>query len=166
MQAGLTFRAMARDVFYKRQVDQRQVEATMNYDEATFGLADGAVSPWTISIHVDETDLGRLVGFEGAGQTVIDMHHLKPDPSARRAVEITVFRANDDMRERKLDADVFAAFERWLLKRGWRGNIVKVMKFSDPNTVVPIRRFWLSLGFELVIWEEGKWDEHAVKRWR
>ena len=157
---------MARTIFYTRKLDERQIEAAINYNENAFAKSTDAVSPWTISIHHGATDMGRLVGFEGQGQMVIGMHHLKPDPDARRAVEITVFRVDDEARARKLDADIFAAFERWLLKQGWRGDIVKVMKFTDAAMVVPIRRFWLGLGFELIIGEEGKWDEHVVKRWR
>jgi hypothetical protein len=157
---------MTRAVFYSRWIDGRLIEAAINYDKTAFGKSSDAISPWTISIHEGGADMGRLVGFEGVGQTVIGMHHLQPDPDARRAVEITVFRVNDEMRSRRLDGDLFAAFERWLLKQGWRGDIVKVMKFTDAAMVVPIRRFWIGLGFELVISEAGKWDEHVVKRWR
>jgi hypothetical protein len=157
---------MARTVFYTRRIEGRQIEAAVNYDETAFGQSPAAVTPWTISIHEGEADLGRLVGFEGEGASIIDMHHLKPDPDARRAVEITVFRVNDEMRTRRIDSDCFAAFERWLLKRGWRGDIIKVMKFTNAEMVIPIRRFWIGLGFELIVGEEGKWDEHVVKRWR
>jgi len=111
--------------------------------------------------------LGRLVGFEGPAQVILSMHQLKPDASAKRALEITVFRAGEVLRAAGLDAAVFRAFERWLLKRGWRGDIVKRMKFTDPALVVPIRSFWVrQLGFELILAEAGKWDEHVVKRWR
>ncbi|MCL5999684.1 MAG: hypothetical protein M1546_27020 [Chloroflexi bacterium] len=157
---------MAREVFFTRDVEGQSIEAAINYDETAFETAQDAVSPWTISIHTGGQDMGRLVGFEGEGQTIINMHHLKPDPGVQRAVEITVFRANDELRARKLDAAVFAAFERWLLKRGWRGNIVKLMKFTAAGQVVPVRRFWVGLGFEIVPGEEGRWDEHVVKRWR
>jgi len=147
------------------------VTASINFDDTRFnrsaGQDNGAVSPWTISINDGTGDLGRLVGFEGDGQTVIAMHGLKPDIAARRGVEITVFRVNDELRELKLDARVYAAFERWLLKRGWKGNVIKKLKFTDARLVVPIREFWVkTLGFELVLGEEGKWDEHVVKRWR
>ncbi|MCS6846646.1 MAG: hypothetical protein RMN52_02900, partial [Anaerolineae bacterium] len=87
--------------------------------------------------------------------------------AAKRGLEITVFRVNDALRTTGLDAALFGAFERWLLKRGWRGNVIKKMKFTDPQRVVPIREFWVKrLGFELILAEEGKWDEHVVKRWR
>jgi hypothetical protein len=124
------------------------------------------MAPWTISIHTNGEDWGRLVGFEGQAQVIIGMHQLKPDPGATRAVEITVFRVNDELRARRMDAGVFAAFERWLLKRGWKGNIIKKLHFISHDVVIPIRRFWVSLGFELVPGEDGKWEEHAVKRWR
>jgi hypothetical protein len=29
-----------------------------------------------------------------------------------------------------------------------------------------IRTFWVRNGYELVLAEEDKWDEHVVKRWR
>lgn len=158
---------MARDVFFSKVTDAGTIEAAINFDETMFGLAECCVSPWTIAVHDGQRDIGRLVGFEGKGETIIGMHQLKPDPSARRGLEITVFRVSDPLRATGLDAALFAAFERWLLKRGWRGNIVKKMKFTDPQLVVPIREFWVKrLGFELILAEEGKWDEHVVKRWR
>lgn len=157
---------MAREVFFTRQVvDLGQIEAALNYDAEAFGTSSG-VTPWTISISDGAKDLGRLVGFEGDGQTVIAMHGLKPDATAWRGAEITVFRVSDDLRERQLDAAVLGAFERWLLKRGWRGNILKKMKFTAAEQVVPVRTFWVRQGYELVLGEEGKWDEHVVKRWR
>jgi hypothetical protein len=128
---------MAREVSFTRTIESQPIEASINYDEAVLSRMD-AVSPWTISIHAGAADMGRLVGFEGEGQNIIGMHHLKPDPGAKRAVEITVFRVNDDLRARKLDADVFVAFERWLLKRGWRGNILKKVSRQSGT---PIRNF-------------------------
>lgn len=158
---------MAREVFFSRALDATgQVEAAINFDELAFGRIPHGVTPWTIAIRGGQNDLGRLVGFEGDGQTIISMHNLKPDPSARRGVEITVFRVNDDLRLRHLDAAVLSAFERWLLKRGWRGNIVKKMKFTAAEQVIPVRTFWVRQGYELVLGEAGHWDEHVVKRWR
>jgi hypothetical protein len=161
---------MPRETFFKRTVQIAEhplsIEAAINFDEATFGVSTEAVASWTISISDGQRDIGRLVGFEGEGQKIISMHRLKPDPSALRAVEITVFRVDESLRTSKSDAAIFGAFERWLLKRGWRGNLVKKLIFTSAQQVVPIRRFWLDLGFELVLGEEGKWDEHAVKRWR
>jgi hypothetical protein len=145
------------------------MEATIAFDEAQFGGSAASASRRGRSQFADgQTDLGRLVGFEGssAGDSV-QCTQLRPDASARRALEITVFRAGEALRAAGLDAAVFRAFERWLLKRGWRGNIVKRMKFTDPALVVPIRSFWVrQLGFELILAEDGKWDEHVVKRWR
>ncbi|BCX05582.1 MAG: hypothetical protein KatS3mg053_3520 [Candidatus Roseilinea sp.] len=158
---------MAREVFFSKAADGGTIEAVINFDESAFGVSEHDVSPWTIAISDGRRDLGRLVGFEGQGQTIIGMHQLKPDPAARRGLEITVFRVNDALRATGLDATLFGAFERWLLKRGWRGNVIKKMKFTDPQLVVPIREFWVKrLGFELILAEEGKWDEHVVKRWR
>lgn len=158
---------MARAVFFSKAVDGSMLEAAIHFDEATFGIAERGVSPWTIAIGDGQKDLGRLVGFEGAGQTIIGMHQLKPDPSAKRGLEITVFRVSEALRATGLDATLFGAFERWLLRRGWRGNVIKRMKFTDPQLVVPIREFWVKrLGFELILAEDGKWDEHVVKRWR
>ncbi|MFC1466655.1 MAG: hypothetical protein ACFLMY_17570 [Candidatus Brachytrichaceae bacterium NZ_4S206] len=158
---------MAREVFFSKAADGGAIAAAINFDEVAFGVAECGVSPWTIAISDGQTDLGRLVGFEGPGQIIIGMHRLKPDPAARRGLEITVFRVNDTLRATGLDAALFAAFERWLLKRGWRGNVIKKMKFTDPQLVVPIREFWVKrLGFELILAEAGKWDEHVVKRWR
>jgi hypothetical protein len=157
---------MTQDVFFTAEQDSCWLEATIAFDEAQFGSAE-RISPWTIAIRNGQTDLGRLVGFEGPAQVICSMHALRPDASARRALEITVFRAGEALRAAGLDAAVFRAFERWLLKRGWRGNIVKRMKFTDPALVVPIRSFWVrQLGFELILAEDGKWDEHVVKRWR
>jgi hypothetical protein len=158
---------MAREVFFQRAAIGGSIQAAINFDESAFGIAAQGVSPWTIAIGDGRRDLGRLVGFEGDGQTIIGMHQLKPDAAARRGLEITVFRASDDLRASGLDAALFGAFERWLLKRGWRGNVIKKLKFTDPQLVVPIREFWVKrLGFELILAEEGKWDEHVVKRWR
>ncbi len=158
---------MAREVFFAKAADDGAIEAAINFDEATFGVAERGVSPWTIAISDGQKDLGRLVGFEGTGQTIIGMHQLKPDPSAKRGLEITVFRVSEALRATGLDAALFGAFERWLLRRGWRGNVIKRMKFTDPQLVVPIREFWVKrLGFELILAEDGKWDEHVVKRWR
>lgn len=158
---------MAREVFFSKAAGDSAIEAAINFDESAFGVSERGVSPWTIAIHDGQRDIGRLVGFEGQGQTIIGMHQLKPDPAAKRGLEITVFRVNDMLRATGLDATLFAAFERWLLKRGWRGNVIKKMKFTDPQLVVPIREFWVKrLGFELILAEEGKWDEHVVKRWR
>ena len=158
---------MARETFFAQAVDGiGRIEASINYDERAFGLAAAGVTPWTISVSANGKDLGRMVGFEGDGQIVIGMHGLRPDATAKRGAEMTVFRVNDDLRERKLDAAVLSAFERWLLKRGWRGNLVKKMKFTVAEQVVPIRTFWVRQGYELVLGEDGKWDEHVVKRWR
>lgn len=171
---------MAREVFFQRnvtvpaqtQISEQgqpfQVEAVINYDETRFGIAATEVSPWTISIHDMENarDLGRLVGFEGEGQMINSMHALKPDEAAKRGCEITVFRMGEALIMSQLDAVILSAFERWLLKRGWRGNMVKRMKFTDEKMVVPIRTFWVRNGYELILAEEQKWDEHVVKRWR
>jgi len=158
---------MAREVFFRKAAADGGIEAAINFDESAFGIAAQGVSPWTIAIGDGRRDLGRLVGFEGEGQTIIGMHRLKPDAAARRGLEITVFRASDDLRASGLDVALFRAFERWLLKRGWRGNLIKKLKFTDPQLVVPIREFWAKrLGFELILAEEGRWDEHVVKRWR
>lgn len=159
---------MARDVFFDRPLPSGgALQAAINYDEAALGLCAGAVTPWTVAISVDGADMGRMVGFEGDAQTILNMHHLKPDLSAKRGFEITVFRVREDLRASRLDAQVFAALERWLLKRGWRGSIVKLLKHTDPRQVVPVREFWVkTLGFELILAEEGRWDEHVVKRWR
>ena len=119
-----------------------------------------------ISIGADGIDAGRLVGFEGPGERVIAMHHLKPDETADRAVEITVFRVNEALRARRADGQILSAFERWLLKRGWRGNIIKRLKFTDPAEVPVIRSFWIGQGFTHILEEAGRWDEHVTKRWR
>ncbi len=162
---------MARETFFTRTVTAAQgdvvIHASINFDDTKFGIAPQSVTPWTISISDGVKDLGRLVGFEGDSQTIIGMHGLKPDPAAKRGVEMTVFRVNDDLRAGGLDAQVYQSFERWLLKRGWRGDVLKKLKFTDAALVVPIREFWVKqLNFELVLAEEGKWDEHVVKRWR
>ncbi|HEY3290534.1 MAG TPA: hypothetical protein VGK87_10445 [Anaerolineae bacterium] len=161
---------MAREIFYKgslRLAEQTvAIEAAINFPSATFGLSPDVISPWTIAITNGLRDLGRLVGYEGTGEMITSMHQLKPDPSAKRAIEITVFRVDDPLRENKLDAAIFGAFERWLLKRGWRGNCIKKLKFTDIDLVVPIRKFWLGMGFELTLTEVGQWEEHVVKRWR
>ncbi len=158
---------MAREIFFTRtHAELGSIEAAINFDEAAFGLSPDAVTPWTISINTNNKDLGRIVGFEGDGQVIIGMHSLKPDMAARRGCEITVFRMSNDLVMNELDAPLLSAFERWLLKRGWRGNVIKKMKFTDEKLVVPIRTFWVRNGYELALAEEGKWDEHVVKRWR
>ena len=158
---------MARDVFFSKDVEGvGKIEATVVYDESAFGSVAGDVTPWTVSISAGGNDLGRMVGFEGDGKTVIAMHGLRADVTAKRGAEITVFRVNDALRELKLDGAVLSAYERWLLKRGWRGNVLKKMKFTAAEQVVPVRTFWVQQGYELVLGEEGKWDEHVVKRWR
>ena len=99
------------------------------------------MSPWTVTISDGSRDIGRLVGFEGSGATIIGMHGLKPDAAAVRACELTVYRMGELLVESKLDAAVFAALERWLLKRGWRGNIVKKPSHhirGDGATCAPI----------------------------
>lgn len=37
---------------------------------------------------------------------------------------------------------------------------------TAAEQVVPVRTFWVHQGYELVLGEDGKWDEHVVKRWR
>ena len=158
---------MARENFFARNHNQLgSIQAAINFDEGKFGLDAEGVTPWTVSINVNEKDLGRMVGFEGDGQRIIGMHHLKPDIAAKRGCEITVFRMSNDLVMNELDAPILSAFERWLLKRGWRGDVIKKMKFSDEKLVVPIRTFWVRNGYELVLAAEDKWDEHVVKRWR
>ena len=165
---------MSRETFFSRMVKfsgiPMLIEASIQFDENNLGTVMGNVTPWAISINTTQDnstkDIGRLVGFEGDAPTVISMHHLKPDPDAGRGFEITVFRVSDALRESKADLAIFAALERWLLKRGWRGNFMKRMKFTDPAWVVPIRQTWIRLGFELILEQEGQWDEHVVKRWR
>ncbi len=161
---------MARDIFFQSKLQvggqSLEIEAAINYQSASFGVGADDISPWTLSINNGLRDVGRLVGYEGAGEKIIAMHQLKPDPSAKRAIEITVFRVDDVLRDNKLDVTVFNAFERWLLKRGWRGNVIKKLKFTDASLVVPIRQMWIGMGFELVLGYEGQWDEHVVKRWR
>jgi hypothetical protein len=158
---------MAREVLLVRALDDLgRIEAALTFDAGAFGVTP-AITPWTIAIGDGAKEMGRLVGFEGDGQMIIGMHGLKPDKAAARGLEMTVFRVNDDLRARGLDAQVYQAFERWLLKRGWRGDVLKRLKFTDATLVVPIREFWVKrLGFELVLAEQGKWDEHVVKRWR
>ena len=153
---------MSRVVFYS----QHAVEAAINFDESLFGVTADQITPFTISVLRDGADIGRVVGFEGDGQKIIGMHNLKADAAARRGCEITVLRMSNELIESKLAAQVLASFERWLLKRGWRGNILKKLKFTADDQVMPIRRFWIDLGFELVPLIEGQWDEHVVKRWR
>lgn len=154
---------MARDVFLTTPA----YEAAINYDEAAFGLSAGVASPWTVSVRdANGADAGRLVGFEGEAGLIIGMHGLKPDSTAGRAVEITVFRVNDALRAHRADGRLLSALERWLLKRGWRGNILKRMKFTDPAQVLDIRTFWVGQGFTHVLEETGRWDEHVFKRWR
>ena len=163
---------MAREIFFTRnQPKLGLIEAAINFDESRFGTAqtheaDSPATPWTISIQLEGRDVGRLVGFEGDGPAIISMHQLKPDSAARRGCEITVFRMGHELTMNELDAPILSAFERWLLKRGWRGNVVKKMKFSNAQMVVPIRTFWVKNGYELVLAEADKWDEHVVKRWR
>ena len=160
---------MAREQFFERVIpgaEPVRLAASINFDGAKFGASDDGVSPWTVTISDGSRDIGRLVGFEGSGATIIGMHGLKPDAAAVRACELTVYRMGELLVESKLDAAVFAALERWLLKRGWRGNIVKKLKHTSEAMVQPVRRFWLDLGFELIPFQEGKWDEHVVKRWR
>jgi hypothetical protein len=161
---------MAREAFFDRTFETDagalHVLAAINFDEEAFGLLTEGVTPWTISINDGAKDLGRIVGFEGQATVINSMHGLKPDSAAQRGCEMTVYRMGDVLIKDKLDAAVFSAFERWLIKRSWRGNIVKRMKFYDEAMVVPVRQFWIKNGFELVPAEVGKWDEHVVKRWR
>jgi hypothetical protein len=161
---------MARDVFFDRTIQTDggplQIQAAISFNEQAFGTLGEGVTPWTISIHNGERDLGRIVGFEGLGSVINSMHSLKPDAAAARGCELTVYRMGDVLIQAHLDAAILAAFERWLLKRGWRGNIVKRMKFYSEEMVVPVRQFWIKNGYELIPGEEGKWDEHVVKRWR
>lgn len=158
---------MAQEVFFRKSVPEiGEVQASVNFDAEAFGVGTH-ITPLTVAIEAEGRDLGRIVGFEGEAQAIIAMHGLKPDPQAKRALEMTVFRVSEPLRAHKLDALVFAAFERWLLRRGWRGDLLKRLVFTDPQQVIPIRTFWVKqLGFELVLAEEGKWDEHVVKRWR
>jgi hypothetical protein len=166
---------MAREEFYRRKSavgdGAHELTATLHYDDTRFGAPPPTVSPWNIAVRLGDQDFGRIVGFEGEGRTILDMHHLKADPAAQRGCEITVFRMADELLVgdgASPAAAVFSAFERWLLKRGWRGDIVKKLKFTAEDQVQPIRRFWLAQGFELVPFREGDggWDEHVVKRWR
>jgi hypothetical protein len=133
-----TIAGMARDVFYSKDVDGvGKVEATVVYDESAFGSVAGGVTPWTVSISAGGKDLGRMVGFEGDGPTVIAMHGLRADVTAKRGAEITVFRVNEDLRALKLDGAVLSAYERWLLKRGWRGNVLKKMARQSRKGRLP-----------------------------
>ena len=158
---------MARELFFTRtHAELGAIEAAINFDPTCFGISDDEISSWTVSIYQPGKDLGRVVGFEGEGQKIISMHGLKPDVAAKRGCEMTVFRMGNDLVMHELDAPILAALERWFLKRGWRGNFVKKLKFTDERMVVPIRTFWVRNGYELVLAEEGKWDEHVVKRWR
>lgn len=154
---------MLREVFFSTPA----FVAAIHLDETLFGVSPDALTPWTISVlGSDGSDAGRLVGFEGEGARVIAMHHLKPDDTAGRAVEITVFRVNEAIRAARADSQILSAFERWLLKRGWRGNIIKRLKFTDPIEVPVIRSFWIGQGFTHILEEAGYWDEHVTKRWR
>jgi hypothetical protein len=170
---------MARELFYRRRISwefdgetrEEELTAALHYDEARFGIADPDVSPWNIAVQIGGRDYGRIVGFEGEGRAILAMHQLKADAAARRGCEITVFRMANELLEggpAAPAAAIFTAFERWLLKHGWRGNIVKKLKFTTAEQVQPIRRFWITQGFELVPFVEGEqgWDEHVVKRWR
>ena len=161
---------MARESFFRRTTQLNgtalEIEATLNFDESKFGVATEGVTPWTMSIHEGDRDIGRIVGFEGDGQVIIGMHGLKPDPAAQRGCEITVFRMGNELIQTQLDAVILSAFERWLLKRGWRGDVVKRLKFTNEALVVPVRQFWVRNGYELALAEDGRWDEHVVKRWR
>ncbi|MEO6061745.1 MAG: hypothetical protein ABIQ99_07400 [Thermoflexales bacterium] len=154
---------MLRDVLFSTPA----FVAAINLDETLFGVSLAAVTPWTISVRgANGADAGRLVGFEGECARVVAMHHLKPDDTAARAVEITVFRVNEALRAARADAQILSAFERWLLKRNWRGNIIKRLKFTDPIEVPVIRSFWIGQGFTHILEEAGQWDEHVIKRWR
>jgi hypothetical protein len=115
---------MARVVFYS----QAPIEAAINFDEAVFGQPGDKIAPFTIVVQREGADIGRIVGFEGDGQQIIGMHQLKPDAAAHRGCEITVFRVSNELIEDATAAKVLGAFERWLLKRGWRGNLVKKLK--------------------------------------
>ena len=159
------------EVFYSKplampQPGARSIEltASIQFNGGEFARAEGP-SPFTVSIMADGKNAGRIVGFEGAGQKIMAMHALKPDPQAARGLEITVYRMGELLVQNKLDGAVFGALERWLLKTGWRGNIVKRLKYADAANVLPIRAFWLNQGFELLTWT-NEWDEHVVKRWR
>jgi hypothetical protein len=108
---------MARETFFSRTVSTENgdkiIHASILFDETRFGIDPAGVSPWTIA-----------------------MHGLKPDKSAKRGVEMTVFRVNDDLRALGFDAQVYSAFERWLLKRGWKSDVLKKLKFMDTALVV------------------------------
>ncbi len=140
---------MARDVFFSKQIEaiasDAPIEATIQYNEGLFGTTIDDVSPWTVSIHRGHADLGRIVGFEGAGQQIIGMHGLRPDMTAKRGAEITVFRVNDDLRTHQLDAAVLTAFERWLLKRGWRGNVLKKIRPQSTKSGDPFAQCFAGL---------------------
>jgi GNAT superfamily N-acetyltransferase len=157
---------MANEIFFRHP----EFLGTIYFDEAKLGLVADEITPFTISItHTNpaapQRDAGRAVGYEGEAKKIIGMHGLKPDDTAARGFEMTVFRVSEELRERGLHAEAFAALERWLLRRGWRGNIVKRLKYQDAILVIPIRSFWYELGFELVPWSP-QWDEHVVKKWR
>ncbi len=156
------------EIFYRRTLKDTGATliATAHFDNEAFGSRNGKPSPFTVSITHEGRDIGRMVGYEGDGATIIAMHGLKPDIDATRAVELTVFRVGDILRETHDDVNVLGAFERWLLKRGWRGNILKKLKFTADEQVVPIRTFWVKQGYELALAQDGKWDEHVIKRWR
>ena len=129
---------MSREIFFSRTVQlggtPSQIEATIQFDEQAFGTIMNNVTPWTVSIGVKQDsqnkDIGRLVGFEGDGPTVIGMHKLKPDPDAKRGCEITVFRVNDELRESKADLAI------------WRGadTIWYIRPSATPNN--PILDLW------------------------
>ena len=161
---------MAHEIFFKRTLqlegNSLNIEAAVNFDETQFGNTLTEVTPWTVSIRDGTKDIGRIVGFEGDGQVVINMHKLKPDIVAKRGCEITVFRLGNELVMNQLDAPILSAFERWMLRRGWKGDILKKLKFSDERLVVPVRTLWVRNGYELVLAAEDKWDEHVVKRWR
>jgi len=157
---------LATEVFFRHP----EFTGTIFFDQAKLGLVADEITPFTISItrnapDAARRDAGRAVGYEGEAKKIIGMHGLKPDDTAARGFEMTVFRVDEDLRERGLHAEAFAALERWLLRRGWRGNIVKRLKYQDAILVIPIRTFWHELGFELVPWSP-QWDEHVVKKWR
>ena len=158
---------MAHEIFFTRiHAELGAIEAAINFDESQFGSTLTGVTPWTVSISDGSKDLGRIVGFEGDGQVIIAMHHLKPDVAAKRGCEITVFRMSNELVINRLEAPLLSSFEHWMLRRGWKGDVLKKLKFSDERLVAPIRTFWVRNGYELVLAEDGKWDEHVVKRWR
>jgi hypothetical protein len=42
------------------------------------------------------------------------------------------------LRALKLDGAVLSAYERWLLKRGWRGNVLKKMERQSRKRRLPL----------------------------